>query len=203
MITFTQLEIDPNDIDKLYYDVSIPTSSQTDYYITGVYLEYYKNRNVTNAPNPSTALVILDNTGTIAPVDKTKYRAYGTVYKSQLDYDTMGVATFEDGLFYLIVSWKNKDEELHPDDEAADVKSVLDWNAVYNRGMAFVDRALVGCKSGNCSINEDLEQAVMIWHAIEFAMAANDADELDMLWSRFITYSPLTGAQTGSTCNCI
>ena len=196
------------DVKSLSVSVAIDTDHSSTYYIQSVYLEYYKNRNVSNIASPK-ALLLYENQRldpqSLIPVDTpdiTKKSWSGIVQESQLDYDANGVAKFKDGLFYVIVVCQNVNYTEHPDDVVVSVNGVLDWTAVYDRGMSFVDRALVSSKAGACTISDDLEQAILVWHAIDLALAANDADELDRLWSRFVTFSPLGGG-SGSSCNCI
>lgn len=205
MINF-QLQFSP-DVKSLSVSVEIDNDHKSTYYVQSVYLEYYKNRNASNIASPK-ALLLYENAHldpeTLQPTttpDTTKKSWSGVVEESELDYDNNGVAKFKDGLFYVIVVCQNVDYTEHPDDIVVSVNGVLDWTAVYDRGMVFVDRALVEAKSGACTISDDLEQAVLVWHAIDFALAANDADELDRLWSRFVTFAPLGGG-SGSTCNC-
>lgn len=193
-----------NDLENLYItDIEIDQSYQDDYYIHAVYLEYYKNRNVSGAPSEK-ALPVYQNPLPPATVPTTSVKTISsiTVSKSQLTEAQPGILQFKDGLFYVIVVCQNVDPSKDYD-LVGDMKAVLDWNAVYARGMAIVDTALVGCKSGKCAVSDDLEQAILCWHSIELSMAANDADALDRLWSRFVQFSPIGGAVGSSTCNCM
>lgn len=208
MVIFNELKFS-DDVKDLSINVSIETASQSNYYIHAIYLEYYKNRNVSKAPSGK-ALVVYENPAidpqTHEPTgdpDTTVKSWEGTVNESALNMETNGVTQFKDGLFYVIVVCQNVDYTHHEDDLVADVDAVLDWNAVYARGMAIVNNALVGCNSGKCAISDNLEQAILCWHSIELSMAANDADALDRLWSRFVQFSPMTGTVGSSTCNCM
>lgn len=208
MVIFNELKFS-DDVKNLSINVSIETASQSNYYIHAIYLEYYKNRNVSKAPSGK-AVVLFENPAidpeTHEPVgnpDTTKKSWEGTVNESVLSLNTNGVDKFKDGLFYVIVVCQNVDYEHHEDDLVADVDAVLDWTAVYSRGMAIVNSALVGCGSGKCAISDNLEQAILCWHSIELSMAANDADALDRLWSRFVQFTPITGNVGVSPCNCM
>ena len=56
-----------------------------------------------------------------------------------------------------------------------------------------------GCSKGKCELPEYFQQLVLVIHALQLAMAAKDMDQMDILWSRFIQFSPLPGV---ASCNC-
>ena len=195
MVSFPTLQFS-DDLKTLNVEVSMDEDARSDYFLYAIYVEYYKNRNVSGAPSTK-AYKLFDNSEN---PDKTKYEYSGTMPDSVLNMATNGVDTFKDGLFYVIAICQNKTDETNL---VADAKAVLDWTAVYNRGMTIVNSALAGCKSGSCSVNEDLEQFVLVYHSLDLSIDANDADQLDRLWSRFISFSPINGNSSSTNCNCI
>ena len=170
--------------------VMIESDYRSDYFLKGVYLEYYKNRNVSGAPSEK-AVKVYENQTT------TGYSYSGTVNESALPIT--GVDTFKKGLFYVIAVVQSKTDE---EDLQAEMTAILDWNAVYSIGMICVNDMLAVCKAGKCDVPDALEQVALTWHALELAMAANDADMMDKLWGRFIL-SDTAMPSSGSTCNCM
>ena len=196
MIIFDTLQFS-DDLTELYIDCKIDPAldPDEDWNITKVYVEYYKNRNATFAPSPR-ALNVFE--GSARRVNLTGDNA---VKASQLDVVINGVGKFEGGLFYILVETANVDDsgiETYTT-YRYDAGAVLDWWAVYNIGMQQVAKLTKGGFGQSCDIPDYFEQFVLVWHALELSLDAQDADQMDRLWSRFISYDM---GGTSSPCNC-
>lgn len=196
MVKFNELRFS-DDLKALTIDCGLEDTGAGEgnegYFISAVYLEYYKNRNVTGAPSEKTYTAYSYASG--ARLTSVSLEV-GSGY---LDYDTMGVAKFNDGLFYVIVSCKKylTDPEDEEDiDVVNEFGAVLDWNCVYNIGMKAV-AAYENSRDRSCNVPVDLELFAITWHSLDLAIEAQDLDMLDMLWSRFVG-SPVAHKD----CNC-
>lgn len=191
MVNFNSLSIS-EDFKKLSLDISISDAQESaDYFIRHIYVEYYKNRNVLGVPSEKAA-VAFDN-------EDSSVRSYvGDFNVSMLKELEPRVNTFEGGLFYIIVVCQSG--EGAEADIVREIGSVLDWKKVYKLGMQAVVNFNASCNRGNCMVPDNLEQFVLVWHSFELAVKTQDIDQVDRLWTRFIS---LGSAGTGSsTCNC-
>lgn len=192
MISFNTLEF-TDDNQNLSIDISIEdTETYAGYYISKVYVEYYQNRNVTGAPSDFAA-VAFENTDTSV-----------TSYSGKLSVEAMRTAnpkvqSYSGGLFYVtVVCVDSADED---SDVIGETGAVLDWQKVYQLGMQLVASMSKGFGKGSCDVPEHLEQFVLVWHALELALNAQDTDMIDRLWRRFIEFTPALSSDS-STCNC-
>jgi hypothetical protein len=64
--------------------------------------------------------------------------------------------------------------------------------------MQAVARITSSCNADACNLPVQFEQFVIVWHALELAIRVKDLDQVDMLWSRFINFSGVSGEK----CNC-
>lgn len=184
MVTFETL-LFSDDMQSL--DISCSVSGQGSY-IKRIYLEYYKNRNATGAPSNKALLVWQENPAShVSSVDTV-------VYQTQLTLTNNGVDSFVGGLFYVLVHWEDANE-----DEYYDIGAVLDWQKVYDLGMQSIAGFTNGCNKGKCELPEYFQQLVLVVHALQLAIDAKDMDQMDMLWSRFVQFSPMANV---SSCNC-
>lgn len=117
-----------------------------------------------------------------------------TVDASQLSVSKNGVDSFEGGAFYILVHWKDAD-----DDDHYDMGLLLDWSYVYKLGMDSIAKFVHGCSKVHCEVPEYFEQMVLVIHALQLAIETKDIDMIDTLWSRFISFSPMNSV---SSCNC-
>lgn len=189
MVTFEQLAFS-DDLQSLNIECSVDTTEDQSAHIKRIYLEYYKNRNATGAPS-SKALLVWEEPVGGSPVSHVET----TVYETQLSMTDNGVNTFQGGMFYVLVHWQDGNE-----DEHYDIGVVLDWDYVYQLGMQAIAGFTAGCTKGKCEIPEFFEQIVLVVHALQLAMEAQDMDQMDMLWSRFVQFAPL--GSNVSPCNC-
>lgn len=196
MVKFNELQFS-DDLKTLTIDCELEDTGTDEenegFFISAVYLEYYKNRNVTGAPSDKKYTAYSYTSGTRLTSIELE------IESSDLDYDTMGVAKFDEGLFYVIVSCKKYLTDPEDEEEIEVVNefgAVLDWNCVYNIGMKAI-AAYENSRDRSCNVPADLEQFAITWHSLDLAIEAQDLDMLDMLWSRFVG-SPFASKD----CNC-
>jgi len=206
MISFNELRFS-EDLLSLEIDCELENTGSGEenegYYIAAAYLEYYKNRNATGAPS-SKSLIVFNNTEDDETVKSFSRTGDNAVNKSELSIRDNGVSKFSGELFYLIVSCKKTVDDSAEDDAyryeiVNEIAAVLDWQKVYEIGMRYV-ASITNKKLDNCNIPDNLEQFVIVWHALELVLESKDIDMLDRLWSRFVSFSG--GAVAGSPCNC-
>lgn len=190
MIEFNELAFS-DDMQSLTIDCSVNLEEQPHAYIKRVYLEYYKNRNTTNAPSDK-AYLVFNGDSLVPPV--TEVREHVDV--DDLSMEKNGVKTFRKGLFYVLVHWCDGEEDA---EEYYDVAAILDWQYVYDLGMHYISKFALGCGRRDCDVPEDFEQIVLVVHALELALEAKDLDMLDLLWGRAILFS---SSPFVSPCNC-
>lgn len=183
MVTFDVLQFS-DDMQSLNISCSVDGQGS---YIKRIYLEYYKNRNATGAPSSKALLVWQTGDLHLNSVETT-------VEVTQLSLTENGVNTFVGGLFYVLVHWENSDG-----DDFYDIGAVLDWQKLYELGMQSIAGFTFGCSKGKCELPEYFQQLVLVVHALQLAISAKDMDQMDMLWSRFVQFSPIGNV---SPCNC-
>ena len=205
MVTFNELCFS-DDVQTLSLECSVEEGEQ----IEKIYLEYYKNRTTSGAPS-SKKLLIWENpnpepdphggssdSGYDADIEEPDYvdvtNVKVKVDASQLSISNNGVDKFEGGAFYILVHWKDID-----DDDHYDMGLLLDWTHVYKIGMDSIAKFVYGCSKMYCEMPEQFEQIVIVIHALQLAIETKDIDMIDTLWSRFISFSPLNSV---SSCNC-
>lgn len=188
MVTFKELRIS-DDKSKILVDIEVSDlENNPEVYISGIYLEYYKNYNETTAYSKKALIVYEYNDG-----DPTKTSYSEPILQSQLSYDDNGVNTFDGGLFYLIVRTTDGDESY------VDIGAVLDWQKVYAIGMMLIANFNMECND-RCSIPTYFEQFVLVYHALSIALETCDLTQIGMLWRRFIDLAP--GITAKFNCNC-
>jgi len=192
MVTFNDLRLSDNRRYMLI-NAEIDEEFASTHYISDVWVEYYKYRNADGAPNTDKAYLAYEyheGAEKLTAVDLT-------VDSENFTLEANGVSTFVGGLFYVIVVCRALEDDT---DMTADLGAVLDWQKVYEIGMRSVTEITASCKK-NCELPEFFEQFVIVYHALELALDAQDLDQIDKLWSRFISFSAPNGA-LGSPCNC-
>lgn len=190
MIDFNRLTIS-DDYEKISLDVSINTSEEyLNFYISRIYVEYYKNRNAIGVPSEKAAIAFSnEDTSVVSYVGDFNIR-------TMREYEPK-LSSFQGGLFYIIVVCKN--ESGQEVEIVRDIASVLDWRKVHSLGMQTIADFNSGCRKEKCDISDKLEEFVLVWHSLEFAVNAKDLDQIDRLWSRFISIGSRFGTQS---CNC-
>lgn len=192
MVNFNSLVIS-EDFKTISIDVSISNAQEyAGFHISKIYVEYYKNRNTLGVPSEKAALAY-SNT------DPSVREYSGTFSITTMREAEPKLVSFEGGLFYIIVVCESGTGTNV--DVLRDVGSVLDWHKVYSLGMQAIMEFNSGCNRGTCFVPDYLEQFVLVWHSLEFAIAAQDVDQVDRLWSRFIAVGSAVGGGS-STCNC-
>lgn len=199
MINFDALTFS-DDLQELYIDCYVDDTQDPDedWNITRIYLEYYKNRNATFAPSDKALKVFEGSSRHVQLTGENPVKA------SQLSVELNGVGQFEGGLFYVLVETTKITPAEDPEEEPYvehkyDVGVVLDWWTVYTLGMQQVAKMTKRCNAVSCDIPDYFEQFVLVWHALELSLDAQDADQIDRLWSRFLSFD--TGS-VGAPCNC-
>ena len=119
-----------NGAKNIFIDVEIPAiPSFAGYYISRIYVEYFKNRKSNGEPSKKAAVFLENDTDSVITFSGTFN--IGDMKKS----DPM-VTTFKDGLFYVIVECS----PMHNDaaNKVIDIKAVLDEHRMYSLGMVGV-----------------------------------------------------------------
>lgn len=194
MLTFDDLRFD-DDVLNLHIECHLtdPEGEDANLYIKGIYLDYYKNRLPDDAASDKKYTVYEYETGGSYLDDIVRVVNYDV-----LSVEENGVSEFKNGLFYVIVVIGSTQDDDYAD---AHIGVVLDWNAVYQKGMAAVAGIAKSCEADRCAPPAMYEQFVIVWHALLLAIEAKDFDMVDRLWGRFLNVTP--GAPvTGSSCNC-
>jgi len=206
MVTFNELRIDDTR-DCLIIDVEV---QQVDVfknmYLDTIYLEYYKNATQTGLPSDK-AVVAWQNEKT----DKTRTKAVRQYYRlKQDDASKMGVTSFDNGLFYVIVclggdpSYQVLNMPCGTD-EPRRIGAILDWKAFYNRGMQYVNSLFNGCNP--CPDLTGFEHFAVLWNALKMALSTCDWPLVSDLWDKFLlapevitTYAAVTPKSSGCGC---
>jgi len=196
MITFNNLRF-TNDLQSLLIDVQADSElpeDVSDVLITKIYLEYYKNRTATLTPSDKKVQVWpAGGSGSLAHVDIS-------VPVTILEDENIGTEEFRNGLFYVYVLFDYTEGTTTYHDGKA-IGAVLDWNAVYQKGMSSVAKLVKKCEANSCEPPVFFEQFVIAWHAFILSMNAKDFDMVDRLWGRLLSVSSGM-VVSGSPCNC-
>ena len=205
MITFNELRIS-DERDCLIIDIEVERVDVfKDMYIDSIYLEYYKNASVMDMPGPKSVLVYANENEN--PSVKAK-----RIYYRLDSYDSakMGVSSFDNGLFYVIVNvggTPTSQVAYMPcgTDEPKRIGAILDWKAFYERGMQYVNSLLNGCNP--CPDLTGFEHFAVLWNALKMAIATCDWRLVSDLWNKFLLAPSDTSitinTRTGSSgCGC-
>lgn len=154
-------------------------------YIDSVYIEYYKNASSVSMPSDAAYCIYGDKEEDV-PVKAIKlfmhdYELRDTEFKTR---------TFENGLFYVIVNCSGdpspKIAEFPCDmGKTIEIGAILDWKAVYERGMHYVSMMFKRC-GDQCKMPSGFEQFILLWHALRLAIATCDWDIVSQLWKDII-----------------
>ena len=190
MATFNILKLS-EDRKSIVIDCATDTEASR---IEGVYLEYFQNRNVLGMPSDVAYPAYQRSEGGISLTEWS-----GTVYEEQVKHPDFKFPSFEKAVtyVYVVTSVPGDDEERV---YSSTMGIVVDWDAVYETGMKAVAQLAHSCRN-KCESPMYFEQFVVLFHALYLAIEAKDADMIDRLWGRFISYSP-DGSYSGSACNC-
>ena len=184
MITFNELRISDNS-GCLIIDCEV---EQVDVYknmfIQSIYIEYYKNANPASMPSEK-ALCVYDNTTSDVKVRAKRLNVrLDTIAKSD-----MGVTTFDNGLFYVIVNCGGDPNYTVLNmpcgyDDTRRLGVILDWKALYTRGMQYVNSLFNGCNS--CPDLTGFEHFAVLWNALRMAISTCDWNLVNELWDKFL-----------------
>lgn len=189
MVDFISLSYTDN-YDAINIKLALTSAALVNYVISAVYLEYYKNR--TADGSPSNKAVSLDN-----PYPERDWTSLDTTVSCESIFQKTGLATLEGTMFYVVVELTYVP---NPTTKVPREQAVLfDWNAVYEIGMGLVASMVNDCEKGRCDIPFGMEQYVLVYHGLVLALAAQDIDMLEKLWTRFIEFAP---APLAGGCNC-
>ena len=201
MITFNSLQLS-DDRNFMLIDCQITdTETYPNAYIDKIYIEYYKNRLALKGPSDF-AVQVYDAETAGEQLTHVSLTGDDAVPASVLaEKPGIGTESFVGGLFYALVVWKDTDEiVLDSGEVSCAYGAVLDWEYVYERGMAAVASIAAGCNRNACEPPLFFEQFVIVWHALSLSVEAKDFDMVDKLWGRFVSIpSSVPGP---STCNC-
>ena len=195
MVTFNELRI-ADDRKCLIIDFDVERVDVfKNMYVEAVYLEYYKNANPTGVPGEK-AVCIYENTN-----DDNTVKSKRIYYRlKQNDATTMGVQTFDNGLFYVIVKCAGEPSYQITNmpcgtDNPYRMGAILDWKAFYTRGMQYVNSLFNGCNP--CPDLTGFEHFAVLWNALKMALATCDWNLVSDLWDKFLL-APADVTITGS-----
>lgn len=184
MVTFNELRI-ADDRKCLVIDFEVENVDVfKDMYVEAVYLEYYKNANPTGVPGEK-AVTVWENTR-----DDNSIRAKRIYYRlNTTDSAKMGVTTFDNGLFYVIVKCAGEPGYQITNmpcgsDNPYQIGAILDWKAFYTRGMQYVNSLFGGCNP--CPDLTGFEHFAVLWNALKMAISTCDWNLVSDLWDKFL-----------------
>lgn len=206
MVTFNELRI-ADDRKCLIIDFEVERVDVfKDMYVEAVYLEYYKNANPVGVPGEK-AVTVWENTR-----DDNTIKAKRIYYRlNQSDATKMGVTTFDNGLFYVIVKCAGTPGYQISNmpcgsDNPYRVGAILDWKAFYDRGMQYVNSLFNGCNP--CPDLTGFEHFAVLWNALKMAISTCDWNLVSDLWDKFLlapsndAFVPSSSTPKSSGCGC-
>ena len=206
MVNFNELRI-ADDRKCLIIDFEVERVDVfKDKYVEAVYLEYYKNANPVGVPGEK-AVTVWEN----ARNDNT-IKSKRIYYRlKQEDATKMGVTTFDNGLFYVIVKCAGEPGYQITNmpcgsDNPYQIGAILDWKAFYNRGMQYVNSLFNGCNP--CPDLTSFEHFAVLWNALKMALSTCDWNLVSDLWGKFLlapnnsAFVPSSATPKSSGCGC-
>lgn len=174
-------------------------------YINAIYVENYRTASVAAMPSEKSTLV-WENTKSDSRVRSVRLE----VSTLALDSDTFTGDTFDGELFYVIVQCDGDASAIARvaaslpcgADDTFDVGVILDWEAVYSRGMQYVSMFANKCNS-SCDLPIGFEDFIILWNSLRLAISTCDWDLVAKLWPRFLYgggYGSVGG--TKNVCGC-
>ncbi len=172
-------------------------------YIQSVYLEYYKNANAVSMPSGK-AYCLYENKG-----EDRNVRAMRLNFPVDgLRNTDLGVTTFVNGLFYVIVNCGGEPASIVgympcTYDDTRRIGAILDWKAFYDRGMAYISSLFGPCSS--CPDYTDFEHFAVLWEALKMAISTCDWNLVSELWDKFLLTPEAKAGETVVTrsgCGC-
>ena len=184
MVTFNELRIS-DDRGCLIIDFEIERVDVfKNMYVESVYLEYYKNALPTGIPGEKSVLIWNnDNDDNTIKARRINYRL------TDQDASVMGVSTFDNGLFYVIVKCAGEPSYQILNmpcgsDNPYRIGAILDWKAFYTRGMQYVNSLFNGCNP--CPDLTGFEHFAVLWNALKMAISTCDWNLVSDLWNKFL-----------------
>lgn len=209
MIVFNELRLN-EDKSAIIVDCNVEAIDMySNVYIKAIYLENSKNVSPSGVGTPSSkAIKIFTNDG--GNPDKTVNALRLSYAAASIpDPAAFGTSVFDAGLFFIIVQC-DTDGSPSPAlinasmyvcglDDMTDVGVVLDWQKFYQVGMQHAAYIAVGnCNS--CDIPTGMEQNVLMWFALRYAIDTCDWTRLYDLWNKFLRTA--LGTQVTGGCGC-
>jgi len=185
MVLFNELRI-TEDRKCLIVDCEVDrVDLYSNMYIDSIYIEYYKNSPVSGMPSDK-AYILYENSSS----DNTVKSVIRSMDIAALKSSDMGIDSFRDGLFYVIVKCDGELGTVPSGmpcgyDNVTDIAVILDWKSFYERGMNFVSSMFNNC-GDKCAVPAGFEQFVLLWNALKLAISVCDWDAVNMLWDNII-----------------
>lgn len=209
MVIFNELRI-TEDATCLVVDCEIENVDvYANMYIQSIKLEYYKNFSVVSMPSEK-AYVLYEK----GENETAKRGKRITMKDTKLPETLFDIDTFEDGLFYVVVTCGG---DPLPQvaympctyDDNVKVGVVLDWASVYKRGMRYVASIYGVCGNPNfCEDPNGFEDFIILWNSLKLAIETCNWPLVSELWDKFLNapYSltpaitTITGRSSGCGC---
>jgi len=209
MVTFNELRISDKK-DCLIIDVEVEKVDVFEnMYIDSIYLEYYKNVNPASGMPGEKAVLVWENTSR-NKINTKAVRLNYSINAKPGDSQTLGVSTFNNGLFYVIVNVGGDPSGqvgymACGTDIPKRIGAVLDWEAFYNRGMQYVNSLFNGCDP--CPDLTGFEHFAVLWNALKMALSTCDWNLVSNLWDKFLLapsnpFTASSGTRTPGGCGC-
>jgi len=191
MVEFNELRLS-DDRSELILDLDVVDDVQTRY-IDSIYVEYYRNRSALVGVPSDKAEEIYKQTD---PMPKLRTFTMDVIMDNFAD--DFGTKTWKGGLFYVYVIIKDSADE---DYMVSEIGAVPDWQAVYEIGMQYVADITHVIEKCISPITMEYEQFTIAFHALEYALEAQDLDMMDRMWSRLFV-SGTGNVSSNLPCGC-
>jgi len=201
MVRFNELRI-TEDRSCLIVDCEIEQIGlYSDVYIKTIYLDYYEYVDGSGFPTTK-SFVLYDNED-----DDTRVKGQRiAMVDTALSRTEFGINSFKDGLFYVTVECAGTLPASVSSlpcgaDSMLDTQVVIDWKGFYERGMQYISSMVSGC-ADKCSMPVGFEEFILLWNALETAIAVCDWPLVAKLWKRILRYSFAGGSTAGISGGC-
>lgn len=215
MVTFNELRI-TEDKSRIIVDVEIDEADGFDgFYIDQVKLEYYEQfvSDSYASENAVTLYQFDDDDEDAEPIRHFR------ICFSLDDYDptkvtvpdSFGTKTFDNGMFFVFVRCEGSPTNTavytgYGCEEVAQtaIGVILDWKRVYEHGISFAARLANRC-GNSCDTSNGFESFILLWYALQLAIATCDYIQAKKLWNRFIrafSSGTTTSFSLSSGCGC-
>lgn len=89
-------------------------------------------------------------------------------------------------------------------DNMTDYGIILDWKAVYEKGISYAMKLAGNCKKP-CEDDSSFKQFILLWYALQLAISVCEYRQAGKLWNKFIRMFPVDGygfSSLSSGCGC-